>query len=462
MESGQDSKTPIFTRRTLVKLIVPLIVEQLLLMTVGMADTMMVTTVGESVVSGVSLVDNLNILIINIFSALSTGGAVVVSQYLGRKDLEKARSAAKQLMYVAVIVGAALMLLALLLREHILRLVFGNISQEIMDSALVYFLLTAMAYPVIAVYNAGAALFRAMGNSKVSMFNSLIVNVVNITVNAVLIYGFQMGAAGAGIGTLVSRIAAAAIIGVMVVRPTHLVYIERLFHPELRWPMVKAILGIGVPNGVEGGMFQVGKLLVLSLITSFDLGVDLAVKGSAVAANAIANSIASVANVPSQGVGLAMITVVGQCVGAEDYGQAAGYTKKLVGLSYAGMGLMSLLLFFVAPVLVPIFHLTPATAVLAVEVIRWCAVFNILLWPAAFTLPNALRAAGDARFTMVISMLSMWICRIGMSYLLGAPWGLNLGLLGVWIAMFLDWAVRALAFVIRFFQGGWKNRRVIS
>ena len=450
-----------FTRQALVRLMVPLIIEQMLLMTVGMADTMMVTTAGEAVVSGVSLVDNINILIINIFSALSTGGAVVVSQYLGRRDVESARSAAKQLLYVNLIVGAFLMALALLFREHILRLVFGNISQDIMDAALVYFLLTAAAYPFIAIYNAGAALFRAMGNSKVSMFNSLIVNVINITVNAIFIYGFGMGSAGAGIGTLVSRIAAAVIIGVMITRPDNLVCIERLLQPQFHWPTVKTILGIGIPNGVENGMFQIGKLLVLNLITSFDLGVDLAVRGSAVAANAIANSIAGVVNVPGQGAGLSMITVVGQCMGAEDHKQAAGYAKKLLLVSYASMWIMCPILFFGSPVLVPLFNLTPATAALAIQVLRWCAVCNAIFWPASFTLPNALRAAGDAKFTMVVSMLSMWICRIGCSYFFGSPWGLGLGLLGVWMGMFADWVVRGAIFTIRFASGRWKLHRII-
>ncbi|MDD5938849.1 MAG: MATE family efflux transporter [Clostridiales bacterium] len=451
----------IFTREQLVRLMVPLVIEQFLLMTVGMADTMMVTTAGEAVVSGVSLVDNINILIINIFSALSTGGAVVVSQYLGRQDVEKARLAAKQLLYVALLVGAALMAAALLFREHILRLVFGSISPEIMESALIYFLLTAAAYPFIAIYNAGAALFRAMGNSKVSMFNSLIVNIVNIAVNAVLIYGFGMGAAGAGIGTLVSRITAALIIGVLVTRPTHLIYIEDLFHPEFRWSMVRSILSIGIPNGIENGMFQIGKLLVLNLITSFDAGVDLAVMGSAVAANAIANSIAGVINVPGQGAGLTMVTVVGQCMGAGDDKQAVGYTKKLLAVTYVSMGVLNLLLFLGVPWLVPCFNLTESTAALAVQVLRWNCVFNFIFWPTSFALPNALRAAGDAKFTMVVSMISMWVCRIGMSYLLGAPWGMNLRLLGVWQAMFADWIVRSIAFVTRFIRGKWKNHHVI-
>lgn len=452
---------PLFTNKQLTRLMLPLVIEQLLMMTVGMADTMMVTSAGEAVVSGVSLVDNLNILIINIFSALSTGGAVVVSQYLGRRDPEQARSAAKQLLYVVTIVALLIMAVGLLFRESILRLVFGNISQEVMDSALIYFLLTAAAYPFIAIYNAGAALFRAMGNSKVSMVNSLIINVINIVVNAVLIYGFDMGAAGAGVGTLVSRIAAAAIIGVMIVQPTHLVYIEKLFQPQLQWSMVKKILGIGVPNGIENGMFQIGKLLVLNLVTSFDIGVDLAVKGSAVAANAIANSVASVVNVPGQGAGLTLVTVVGQCMGAGDHKQAAGYTRKLIAVTYAAMGTLDVIFFIAMPHLIPLFNLTAPTAAIAVQVLRWNCVFNAVFWPLSFALPNALRAAGDAKFTMVVSMLSMWICCIGCSYLFGASWGMNLGLLGVWIGMFCDWIVRGGIFTVHFVRGKWKNHQVI-
>lgn len=440
---------------------IPLVIEQLLLMTVGMADTMMVTAAGEAVVSGVSLVDGVNVLIINIFSALSTGGAVVVAQYLGRREAENARSAAKQLLYVALLVALFMMGAALLLRQYILRLLFGQISQDVMDSALIYFLLTAAAYPFIAIYNAGAALFRAMGNSKVSMTNSLIVNVINIAVNAVLIYGFGLGAAGAGIGTLVSRIAGAVVIGRMITRPGLQVYVENLFRPSLQRQMVGSILRVGIPAGIENGMFQIGKLLVLRLVTSFDVGVDLAVTGSAVAANAICNSIASFINVPGQAVGLSMVTVVGQCVGAREYGQAVDCTKKLMKVDYIAMDLSCLCLFFLSPVLVPAFNLTPATAAIAVQVLRWCAVFTAVFWPMSFTLPNALRAAGDARFTMVVSLLSMWICRIGMSYLLGSAWGLGLGLLGVWLAMFSDWVVRAVFFLIRFLHGRWKQQRVI-
>ena len=454
MESAavQARQTPLFTRQALTRLIVPLVIEQFLLMSVGMMDTVMVTTAGQAAVSGVSLVDNINQLIIQIFSALSTGGAVVVSQYLGRRDPENARTASRQLLYTVFTMAILLMALALVFRQHVLSLLFGNIEPDVMDSALVYFLTTALAYPFISLYNAGAALFRSMGNSKVSMFNSLIVNLVNVVVNAVLIYGFGMGALGAGIGTLVSRIVAAVFILILLRHPDNVLRIDGVFHVHLRFDMIRRILTIGIP-GLENGLFQAGKLVVLSLITTFGT--------NAVAANAIANSIAGMVNVPGLAIGLAMITVVGQCMGAGDDRQAVAYTKKLVGLVYLSMGILSILMFCLAGPLCSLFALTPEATAMAVEVLRWCAVFDLLIWPLAFTLPNALRASGDVMFTMAVSMGSMFLFRIASSYFLSCDWGMGLGLLGVWLGMIIDWGVRSLIFVLRFLSGRWKRHKVI-
>ena len=414
-EQAPARSSLLFSRDALLRLIIPLVIEQLLLMTVGMADTVMVTTSGEAAVSGVSLVDNINTLIIQVFSALSTGGAVVVSQYLGRQDTDNAKAASKQLLY-------AMCALSLLLMGA-------------------------------GIYNAGAALFRAMGNSKVSMFCSLVVNVINITVNAVLIFGFGMGAAGAGIGTLVSRIAAAVIIMALLNHPDHVLRVEGLLRFEFRGAIVKRILFIGIPNGMENGMFQAGKLMVLNLITTFGT--------SAVAANAIANSVAGVINVPGMALGLAIITVIGQCMGAGETGQAVYYTKRLVGASYLCMLVMSAALFFSAGGLVTLFHLSPEACTMAAQVLRACAVGNVLFWPLAFTLPNSLRAAGDAIFTMAVSLGSMFVCRVVLSYVFACAWGLNLGLLGVWLAMIADWVVRAAFFLFRYWRGRWKRIRVI-
>ena len=448
-----DRSNLLFSRDALIRLIVPLIIEQLLLMTVGMADTVMVTTAGEATVSGVSLVDNINTLIIQIFSALSTGGAVVVAQYLGRQETHSAKTAAKQLLYAMTGISAVLMILALIFRQHILSLIFGQVEPAVMDSALVYFLLTAAAYPFMGIYNAGAALFRAMGNSKVSMINSFIINVINILVNAILIFGFGMGAAGAGIGTLVSRIAAAVIIMVMLRHPGLTVQVADIFHFEFNGSMIRRILFIGIPTGMENGMFQAGKLMVLNLITTFGT--------SAVAANAIANSISGVINVPGSAMGLAIITVIGRCIGAGDTRQAVHYTKLLVGCSYLSMLIMGSALFFSADFLVTLFNLSPEAMAMASQVLKLCAIANMLFWPMAFTLPNSLRAAGDAVFTMVVSLTTMFVCRVALSYVFACSWGLGLGLLGVWLAMFCDWIVRAVCFLWRYWRGSWKKIHVI-
>lgn len=448
-----DRSNLLFSRDALIRLIVPLIIEQLLLMTVGMADTVMVTTAGEATVSGVSLVDNINTLIIQIFSALSTGGAVVVAQYLGRQETHSAKTAAKQLLYAMTGISAVLMILALIFRQHILSLIFGQVEPAVMDSALVYFLLTAAAYPFMGVYNAGAALFRAMGNSKVSMINSFIINVINILVNAILIFGFGMGAAGAGIGTLVSRIAAAVIIMVMLRHPGLTVQVDDIFHFEFNGSMIRRILFIGIPTGMENGMFQAGKLMVLNLITTFGT--------SAVAANAIANSISGIINVPGSAMGLAIITVIGRCIGAGDTRQAVHYTKLLVGCSYLSMLIMGSALFFSADFLVTLFNLSPEAMAMASQVLKLCAIANMLFWPMAFTLPNSLRAAGDAVFTMVVSLTTMFVCRVALSYVFACSWGLGLGLLGVWLAMFCDWIVRAVCFLWRYWRGSWKKIHVI-
>lgn len=448
-----DRSNMLFSRDALVRLIVPLIIEQLLLMTVGMADTVMVTTAGEATVSGVSLVDNINVLIIQIFSALSTGGAVIVAQYLGRQEIHSAKTAAKQLLYVMTALSLVLMTLALLFRQYILSLIFGRVEPAVMDSALVYFLLTAAAYPFMGIYNAGAALFRAMGNSKVSMVNSFVINVINIVVNAVLIFGFGMGAAGAGIGTLVSRIAAAVIIMVMLRHPGLTVQVDDVFHFEFNGSMIRRILFIGIPTGMENGMFQAGKLMVLNLITTFGT--------SAVAANAIANSISGVINVPGSAMGLAIITVIGRCIGAGDTRQAVHYTKLLVGMSYLSMLIMGSALLFSADFLVTLFNLSPEAMAMAAQVLKFCAIANMLFWPMAFTLPNSLRAAGDAIFTMVVSLTTMFVCRVALSYVFACSWGLGLGLLGVWLAMFCDWIVRAVCFLWRYWRGSWKKIHVI-
>ena len=440
-----------FSARDLRRLILPLVVEQLLLVTVGMADTVMVSSVGQEAVSAISLVDAINLLLINVFSALGTGGAIVTAQYLGRGDEENASAAAKQLVYVVAAMASAVMAVCLLFNGGILRLLYGSVEPAVMEGARVYFYITALSYPFIGVYNAGAAVFRAMGNSRVSMACSALMNLINIGGNAILIYGAGIGVAGAAIPTLLSRAAAAVVIIWLLCKEGNRVRIHGLWRPEYHPAMVRGILRVGVPNGLENGMFQIGKVLVQGLVAS--LGT------AAIAANAMANNVSTVPHISGSAIGLAMVTVVGQCVGAGEFQQAKKYMLRLTGLVYLSMGTLEVVLGLTAAPLVGLFGLPAETSRMAVELIEVFVIFAIIFWPAAFALPNGLRAAGDVRFTMLVSSFSMWVFRIGCSFLLCRRFGM--GVMGVWLAMYIDWIFRAAAFIWRYLSGRWQNRQVV-
>ena len=440
-----------FTRRQLSRLIIPLVGEQFLAVAIGLSDTIMVANVGEAAVSGISIVDSINILLIQIFTALATGGAVVAAQYIGSGNRKAACGAAKQLLYVITFLASVIMAVCLVFHTSVIRLIYGDLDPEVMRNAEAYFRFTAMSYPFLAVYNAGAALFRAMGNSKISMLVSLIDNIVHIGTDAVLIYGCGWGAEGAGIATLFARALAAVAMFLLICRPINQIFIDHPFRFTFQPRMVRRILNIGVPNGLENGMFQIGRLIVQRVVTLFGT--------SAIAANAVAGSISNISNIPGNAVGLALITVVGQCIGAGDYKQSSYYTKKLMRTAYLLMGTLNLLLFALAGPVVSVYNLDRSAASSAVQILWGFALCNATIWIPSFALPNALRAAGDVKFTMLTSTLSMWVFRIGFCFILTGP--LHLGVLGVWYAMYIDWTVRAIVFILRYRSGKWKLKKVI-
>lgn len=436
-----------FTRKQLIKLIIPLMIEQLLAVTVGMADMMMVASAGEAAVSGVALVDTFNLLLISLFAALATGGAVVSAQYLGNKELKKACRSANQLLLSTAVLSVILMLIALIGNYGILKLIYGNIDLEVFNNARKYFYITAVSFPFLAIYNSCAALFRAMGNSKISMKVSIIMNVINVVGNAILVFGFHLGVVGVAIPTLVSRAVAAIIMLYLIRNKEYPVHIDSLLHLGFDWKMIKRILAIGVPNGLESSIFQIGKVLVQGLVSSFGT--------AAIAANAVANGIASFEIIPGSAIGLSMITIVGQCVGANDHKQAKQYTLKLLKLTYLSMFVVSLIVVILRVPIVSLYQVSPETSALALEIIIYHSICCVLIWPPSFALPNALRAANDVNYTMVIAIISMWVWRIGLSYILAK--GFGLGVLGVWIAMSVDWLFRSICFLIRLFSGKWKQ-----
>ena len=428
-----------FTRTQLIKLLAPLIVEQILTVLVGMADVVMVAAVGEAAVSGVSLVDSISILIIQIMGAMATGGAVVYSQYLGKRQVRDAGTAAGQLVFVTLAISLGVTAVALAGNRRLLSAIFGQVEREVMDNAQTYFLITAMSYPFIGLYNACAALFRSMGNAKVSMFTSLVMNGINITGNAVCVFGLKMGVAGVAYPTLVSRMTAAVLIFVLLQNRHNEIRISGLKALKPHSGMIRTILSVGIPGGLENGMFQFGKIFLQSLVSS--LGT------ASIASYAVACNLVTLLYLPGNALGLGLITIVGQCVGAGKPREAMHYTKVLLAVNYLILAVLSMAMFFGTDLLVSFYNLSPEAAAIS-HVLLQAHCVAMILWPAAFTLPNALRAALDARFTMAVSVFSMWAFRIGFAYLF--VYLFDLGVPGVWYGMFIDWVFRALVFAGRF------------
>ena len=452
MSTTQKPINPLFTRQALVALLLPLIAEQALSVTIGLADTLMVSSVGEAAVSGVSLVDSFNTLMIQVMSALATGGAVVTSQYIGHREPKNAKAAAAQILFVLASFSLVVAAVVVVGRHAILRGIFGSIDADVMRYAETYFLLSALSYPFIGLYNAGAALFRAQGNSKISMLSSLVMNVINIGGNAVLIYGFGMGVLGAALASLVSRAVSCLVVLWLLQRPACPLRVEGLKALAPNGGLIRRILRVGIPAGIENGMFQIGKLSVSSLTST--LGT------AAIAANAVANPASTFLNIPANAVGMAALTVVGQCLGAGEKEQAVYYSRRLLLTAYCGAWVMNLSAFlFANRFVISLFNLSPEAQTMALQVMVWFNFVSLFFWPSSFTLPNILRAAGDARFTMAVSILSMWVFRVGFCYVMVL--GFHGRLLSIWMGMFLDWVFRSLCFFVRFARGRWMEQSVI-
>lgn len=437
----------LFSRNDLVRLIIPLIVDQFLQVAVGLSDSIMVARVGEAAVSGVSLVDTVMLLIINIFTALATGGAVIAGQYLGRKDPKTGCEATAQLFNFTFLFSIFIMILGYLGQNVILYHVFGKIEPEVMKDSRTYLLIVLSSIPMIAMYNAGAAIFRAMGNSNIAMKTSLLMNSINVFGNALLIFGFHRGVEGVAIPTVVSRGVACVVILILLNNQEHELHILHPYPFKIKWNVLKKILYIGIPNGLENSMFQLGKIAVLSLVSG--LGT------ASLAANAVGNNIANFAILPGMSFGFALLTVCAQCVGAGDFEQVKYYTKHMMRVEYLCLIASNLIVILALPFILSVYNLSDEAAQYANDIILYHAACVVTIWPLSFTLPNTLRAAADVKVTMVLSIISMWVFRFGFSYLLTMEF--HMGIFGVWVAMTIDWLVRGIFFVCRYKSGRWQK-----
>ncbi|MFI3325724.1 MAG: MATE family efflux transporter [Clostridia bacterium] len=438
-----------FDNKALKRLIIPLVIDQFLAVTIGMADTMMVSSCGEAAVSGISLVDSINFLFITIFAALATGGAVVAAQYVGKGNKKESCLAANQLFYSVFFLSIILSIITLIFKNQILNLIYNGITEDVMQNARIYFFISALSYPFLAVFNASAALFRSMGDSKTAMFTSAFMNILNVLGNAIFIFIFNLGVAGAGLATLIARIIGAVIITILLFNQSRTICYIDLFKFKIKPKYIKNILYIGVPNGIENGLFQIGKLLVASIVSGFGT--------AAITANAIGGNLACIQLIPGLAISLALITVVGQCIGAGEIEQAKSYSIKLIKLTYIAFWGFSIVLFILLKPILSLYSISDEAAAITTQIFIAHLIVANFLWPLSFALPNALRAGGDVKFTMWISMLSMWIFRIGSCFLFAIY--LDLGVFGVWIAMFADWACRGTFYTWRFFKCNWIKKR---
>ena len=446
--SLRGEQTVLFTNRQLVALMWPLLLEQFLAITVGLADSLMVATVGDAAISAVSLVDSISNLMIYIFSAMATGGAAVAGQYIGQRQKEDACNAGQQLIALLGAVSVFFVALLYLFRTQILTVMFGHIEPDVMAATNTYYLYVMASIPGIALYNGGAALFRTMGHSDVSLKVSLLMNSINVIGNAVLIFGFGMDVAGVAIPTLVSRTVAAVVILSLLFNRDLMLHLSdiRGFRVDMR--LMKNIFYIGVPSGVENGMFQLGRLVLFSLISTFGT--------ASMVANAIGNTIANFNCFAGQAINLGLAAVVSQCVGAGEFDQARAYMKKIVKWTYGIMAVVNLTIIALLPLIMRVYNVSPEAEKLAVTVSLIHGISSIFLWIPAFTIPSFLRAAGDAQFTMLASMTTMWLVRVLLAYVLGRY--LGYGVVGVWFAhAILDWLVRGSVFILRYRSGKWES-----
>ena len=450
-KSKIDYGNLLFPRRALWMLLIPLIIEQMLNSLMGMVDTLMVSRVGAEAISAVSLVDSINNLVLQVFAAMAAGAAIICSQYLGRKDEKGCNDAAKQLVLTVVVISSVIMIIGVGFRKPLLHLIFGSVEEAVMTNAQMYFLITALSYPFIALFQAGAAFYRACGNSKFTMKTALIANVANIVGNTLFIFVLQMGAAGAAVSTLISRALCAFVVFYALRKPGYAIQLKNYFsiRPDLN--LIVKILAIGVPSGIENGMFQFGKLAIQSTVSS--LGT------AAIAAQAMTIIFENVNGMAAVGIGIGLMTVVGQSIGAGRQEEAKYYIVKLAGYAEIAMIISCILVYIAARPVTVLAGMSEESTALCMQMILAITIVKPLLWVPSFTPPNGLRAAGDVRFSMITATLTMWLCRVALSIFLMRV--VKTGPIGVWYGMFADWGVRGVIFTIRFVRGKWLRFKVI-
>ena len=448
-----EQQQHMFSNRLICSLLIPVVLEQLLNSIMGTADTMMVSNVGSPAISAVSLVDSINVLVIQAFSALAAGGAIVCAQYIGQKNKEKANESARQVLFIITAISVAVSLICLVFQKPLLRLIFGSVEPAVMSASETYFFYTALSFPFIAAYDSAASIFRAQDNTKGPMIISMISNVMNIAGNAVMIWVFHIGVAGAALSTLISRIFCAVVVIIQLrkEREGQEIVVRDYFKIRPDWSMIRRILGLGIPSGVENSMFQLGKLAIQSTVST--LGT------AAIAAQAMTNILENLNGIAAIGVGVGLMTIVGQCLGAGRKDEAVYYIKKLCVIAEVIIIISCLGVFALTKPITILGGMEKESADMCFHMVMWITIVKPLVWIMAFIPGYGLRAAGDVKFSMIVSCCTMWACRFCLCVFLIRVMGF--GPMGVWIGMFADWTLRGIIFTWRFHSRKWLQHKVI-
>ena len=448
-----EQQQHMFSNRMICSLLIPVVLEQLLNSIMGTADTMMVSNVGSAAISAVSLVDSINVLVIQAFSALAAGGAIVCAQYIGQRNKEKANESARQVLFIITAISVAVSLVCLVFQKPLLRLIFGSVEPAVMRASETYFFYTALSFPFIAAYDSAASIFRAQDNTKGPMIISMISNVMNIAGNAVMIWVFHMGVAGAALSTLISRIFCAVVVIIQLrkEREGQEIVVRDYFKIRPDWSMIRRILGLGIPSGIENSMFQLGKLAIQSTVST--LGT------AAIAAQAMTNILENLNGIAAIGVGVGLMTIVGQCLGAGRQDEAVYYIKKLCVIAEVIIIISCLGVFALTKPITILGGMEKESADMCFHMMMWITIVKPLVWIMAFIPGYGLRAAGDVKFSMIVSCCTMWACRFCLCVFLIRVMGF--GPMGVWIGMFADWTLRGIIFTWRFHSRKWLQHKVI-
>ncbi len=452
MKSKIDKNNLLFSNKALIALLIPIVIEQLLNSFMGMIDTMMVSNVGSEALSGVSLVDSVNNLIVQLFSAMATGAAIICSHYIGMKDEKGANKAARQVVLSVTVIALVITVLGLAFKRPLLGAIFGKVDDGVMNNALKYFLFTALSYPFLALFSAGSAIFRSCGNSKYPMIVSVISNVINIIGNYILIFLFDMGVSGAAISTLVSRIICMVAVFAALAKPKQEIVVNNYASIRPEWGLIKSILAIGIPSGIENSMFQFGKLAIQSTVSTMGT--------AAIAAQAMTNILENVNGIFGIGVGMCLMTVVGQCMGAGRKDEAKYYIVKLCGIAEVGIIVSCLLVYAFTKPVTMLAGMESESAALCMEMVAAITIAKPLVWVGSFVPAYGLRAAGDVKFSMTTSIITMWGCRVALCIFLVKAFGM--GPMAVWYGMFADWTLRSIIFISRYLSGAWMKKEVIK